>query len=204
MARKNKAKRTKIKQEVVPPAVNDNKQTNKPTPERTAHNDFRTVGMAMQLVPPIVRLHEQGLINDREFAALAYYRDQAGLADKSPVKSCLDWTPKGGHGPGIAIISAQRETWRLEQNMGALWAMCRAICVDDVTVEGWYVCPSFLPTPLLSYRYWRQAFVRGPVAVLISQGLRTSIPRIYLLAAFTDSMSKSLPFASCPVFAISN
>jgi hypothetical protein len=137
MARKNKAKRTKIKQEVVPPAVNDNKQTNKPTPERTAHNDFRTVGMAMQLVPPIVRLHEQGLINDREFAALAYYRDQAGLADKSPVKSCLDWTPKGGHGPGIAIISAQRETWRLEQNMGALWAMCRAICVDDVTVEGW-------------------------------------------------------------------
>lgn len=109
----------------------------RPTPEREAHNDFRTVGMAMQLIPPIVRLHEQGLINDTEFKALAYYRDQAGLADKSPVKSCLDWTPKGGHGPGIAIISAQRETWRIESDLGPLWHMVRAICVDDVTVEGW-------------------------------------------------------------------
>lgn len=132
MARKNRVR--KVKAKALPaPEANDNR----PTPERTAHNDFRTVGMAMQLIPPIVRLHEQGLINDTELKALAYYRDQAGLADKSPVKSCLDWTPKGGHGPGIAIISAQRETWRLERNMGALWAMCRAICVDDVTVEGW-------------------------------------------------------------------
>lgn len=129
MARKAKRK--------APKAINSADQYLRPTPERTAQNDFRTVGMAMQLVPPIVRLHEQGLINDTEFKALAYYRDQAGLADKSPVKSCLDWTPKGGHGPGIAIISAQRETWRLENNMGGLWAMCRAICVDDVTVEGW-------------------------------------------------------------------
>lgn len=129
MARKRKAKAPKL--------PNSAEQYLRPTAERQAHNDFRSVGMAMQLIPPIVRLHERGLINDREFQALAYYRDMAGLADRSPVKSCIDFSPKGGHGPGVAIISAQRETWRIEREMGPLWAMCRAICVDDITLEGW-------------------------------------------------------------------
>lgn len=109
----------------------------RPTPEREAHNDFRSAGMARQVVPVIVRLHEQGAINNQEFAALAYYRDQACLADKSPVKSCIDFSPKGGHGPGVAILSAQIETWRMERDMGQLAKLCRAICVDDITLDGW-------------------------------------------------------------------
>lgn len=117
------------------PAIVD--QYLRPTAEREAHNDFRNVGMARQIVPPIVRLHEAGLLNDQEFAALAYYRDQASLAHRSPVKSCIDFSPKGGHGPGVAILSAQIETWKLERDMGQLAPMCRAICVDDITVEGW-------------------------------------------------------------------
>lgn len=118
----------------------------RPTPEREAHNDFRNVGMARKIVPPIVRLHEAGVLNDQEFAALAYYRDQASLADRSPIKSCLN-LQKGGHGPGVAILSAQIETWKLERNMGGLAAMCRAICVDDITVEGWCLHKYGVPDP---------------------------------------------------------
>jgi hypothetical protein len=109
----------------------------RPTEQREAVNDFRSVGPAMVVVPVIVRLHEQGVLNDREFAALAYYRDQASLADRSPMRSCIDFSPKGGHGPGVAILSAQLETARLERDMGQLWTLCRAVCVDDVSLPRW-------------------------------------------------------------------
>lgn len=111
----------------------------RPTPEREAHNDTRSAGAAVRIVPVIVRLHEAGVLNDTEFAALAYYRDQASLADKSPVRSCCDFSPRGGHGPGVAIVSAQIETGKLERDMGMLWPLCRAVCVDDVTLERWCI-----------------------------------------------------------------
>lgn len=111
----------------------------RPTEAREAHNDFRSAGAAVRVVPVIVRLHEAGVLNEREFAALAYYRDQASLADTSPVRSCCDFSPRGGHGPGVAILSAAIETGRIEANMGPLWALCRAVAVDDVTLEGWVV-----------------------------------------------------------------
>lgn len=109
----------------------------RPTEQREAHNDFRSVGAAVRIVPVIVRLHEQGVLNDREFEALAYYRDQASLADKSPVRSSCDFSVRGGSGPGVAIISAAIETGRMERNMGPLWSLCRSVAVDDVTLERW-------------------------------------------------------------------
>lgn len=109
----------------------------RPTEHREAHNDFRSAGAAVRVVPVIVRLHEQQVLNDREFQALAYYRDQASLAEKSPVRSCIDFSPKGGHGPGVAIVSAQIETWRIERSMGQLAPLCRAVCVDDMKLEHW-------------------------------------------------------------------
>lgn len=107
----------------------------RPTEQREAHNDFRSVGAAVRVVPVIVRLHERDLISDKDFEALAYYRDQASLADRSPVRSCCDFSPKGGHGPGVAIMSAQIETGRIENDLGSLWSMTRQIVVDDVPVE---------------------------------------------------------------------
>lgn len=109
----------------------------RPTPEREAANDFRSVGMARQVVPVIVRLHEDGVLNRSEFEALAYYRDQASLADRSPVRSCIDFSPRGGHGPGVAIMSARGETERMERGMGPLRHLCRAVAVDDVKLEHW-------------------------------------------------------------------
>lgn len=107
----------------------------RPTEQREAHNDFRSAGAAVRVVPVIVRLHERGLINRKDFEALAYYRDQAGLADHSPMRSCCDFSPRGGHGPGVAIMSAQMETGRIERDLGSLWSMTRQIVVDDVPVE---------------------------------------------------------------------
>lgn len=111
-----------------------------PTPEREARNETQSAGMARKVVPEIVRLHKQGVLNDRQFANLAYYRDQASLADKSPTRSGLDFSPKGGgNGPGVAIISAQRETWRMEREMGGLWELARAVCVDDMSLRQWCI-----------------------------------------------------------------
>ena len=111
----------------------------RPTPEREGRNDFQSAGMARKLVPEIERLHAKGLLTDSEFAALAYYRDQASLADKSPVRSCINFEPRGGHGPGVAILSASIETGRIERDMGELWRIARAVAVDDMSLSQWCV-----------------------------------------------------------------
>jgi hypothetical protein len=129
---KRKTKRTK------PTAIVD--RYLRPTPEREAHNDFRSVGMAQQVVPPIVRLHEQGVLTDQEFTALAYYRDQAGLADRSLVRSCIDFSPKGGggHGPGVAVLSAIGEVRRIESGLGPYLAnLLRSVVAGDMSVVDW-------------------------------------------------------------------
>lgn len=111
----------------------------RPTPEREAHNDTVSAGAAVRIVPVIVRLWEADIINRQEFEALAYYRDQASMADRSPVKSSLDYTPSGGNGPGVAVISAQIETGRIERNMGPLWPLARAVAVNDMTIPQWCI-----------------------------------------------------------------
>ncbi|MEM9085320.1 MAG: hypothetical protein AAGB23_05305 [Pseudomonadota bacterium] len=109
----------------------------RPTPERAAKSSFRSAGMAQITVPAIDLLKAREDLSQEEYDALAYYRDQALLADKSPVRSCIDFSPKGGHGPGVAILSAQQETGRIERNFGSLWPLCRAVVVDDVSLEDW-------------------------------------------------------------------
>lgn len=119
-----------------------------PTPEQVGafmrsgvmHFETATTKVAYRRLPVIDRLHTAGTINDDEYSALAYYRDQAGLAERSPVRSCLDDTVSGGsHGPGAAITSAMIETGRMERDMGVLWRIARAVAVDDWTLEQWCV-----------------------------------------------------------------
>ena len=58
----------------------------RPTEAREAHNDFQSAGVAHRVIPVIVRLGPKpagnGLLTQDEFEALAYYRDQASLADR--------------------------------------------------------------------------------------------------------------------------
>lgn len=127
MARRGrKAKRMDIQREDV-------------TPERAARSRFVSAGMARRALPVIDTLHEQGQLTDAEYSALAYYRDQASLADRSPVRSCCDTSPSSGNGPGVAILSAMLETGRIERDLGQLADIARAVAVDDVSLAQWCI-----------------------------------------------------------------
>lgn len=110
-----------------------------PTVERERHNEFRSAGMARRLVPVIDQELARGHLTPKEHEALSYYRDQASLAEKSPVRSCCDNSPRGDNGPGVAILSAILETSRLDRQLGALYELAHAITVEDLSISQWCI-----------------------------------------------------------------
>lgn len=110
-----------------------------PTPEQFAQGQFRKPLITHIRVPVIDTLAERGDLTNAEHAALNYYRDQAGLADRSPLKSNLDRSVGAGHGPGVSIISAAIETGRIERDLGSLREIARAVAVDDVSLTQWCI-----------------------------------------------------------------
>lgn len=101
---------------------------------------FHSVGMAYKRVPVIDTMLSRGQLNEREYIALSYYRDQASLADRSPLKSCIDFSVKGGDNhPSAALASAMLETSRMENDMGSVWPIARAVAVDDVSLTEWCI-----------------------------------------------------------------
>lgn len=120
-----------------------------PTPEQIGRAQFkrdvlthvetatRTTGYRRKMV--IAHLLDTEQITQSEYEALAYYRDQASLAEKSPVRSCCDNSPRSGHGPGVAILSAALETGRIERDLGVLVDIARAIAVDDKSLAQWCI-----------------------------------------------------------------
>lgn len=141
MGRGKKAKPGKVKTKPAfdPNTMSNDKDIIRLTPERAGRAEFVSAGMARKLVPPIDTMRNQGLLSDSEWSALSYYRDQASLADRSPVKSCCDDTPSGGNGPGVTIISAAIETGRIERDLGALRDIARAVAVDDKSLAQWCI-----------------------------------------------------------------
>lgn len=130
MARKSKTKRK------APQAEAAREGWLRPTDERLAHNDTESAGPAVRFIPVILNLRRRDLLTEKQFEALAYYRDQALLADHSPVRSGMDFTPRGGgHGPGVAILSAKLEAGRIEREMGGLMALAREVVVGDRKIE---------------------------------------------------------------------
>jgi hypothetical protein len=102
--------------------------------------DFHSAGMAYKRVPVIDTMLTRGQITDRQYVALAYYRDQASLADRSPLKSCIDFSVNGGDShPSAALASAMLETARIERDMGSVWQLARAVAVDDVSLTEWCI-----------------------------------------------------------------
>jgi hypothetical protein len=88
--------------------------------------------------PVIKTLHARGRITKAEYQALAFYRDQATLAERGLYKSCLDISPKGnGSGPSPITVSAAAETKRMEALLQSLLPFVRAVAVDDVTLSAW-------------------------------------------------------------------
>lgn len=103
------------------------------------HVDTQTKAMAYRRRPMIDILLDTDQIDQKEYDALAYYRDQALLADKSPSRSCLDVSPRGGNGPGVAILSALIETGRIERDLGILWEIARFVAVEDKSLAQWCI-----------------------------------------------------------------
>ncbi len=111
-----------------------------PTPEQMVRGEYHSAGMAYKRVPVIDTMLTRGQITDREYVALAYYRDQASLADRSPLKSCIDFSVTGGDShPSAALASAMLETSRIENDMGSVWQLARAVAVDDISLTEWCI-----------------------------------------------------------------
>jgi len=112
-----------------------------PTPEAEQHATYTSAGMRYRKVPVIETMLERKQLTHEEYRRLAHYRDQASLAERSPVKSCLDQGLGGGGDitPTAAITSAILATARIERDLGSLADIARAVAVDDKSLSQWCV-----------------------------------------------------------------
>ena len=128
-ARKRKARATKGDARLMPAA------------EALQHGEFASVGLAHRRVPVIDTMLTRGQLTAAEYRSLSFYRDQAVLAERSPLRSCLD-NSQGGSGDiplSASITSAILTTARIERDLGSLAPITRAIAVDDMTLTAWCV-----------------------------------------------------------------
>lgn len=111
-----------------------------PTPEQQAKGSFTSAGMAYKRTPVIDTMLAREQITTAQYIALSYYRDQAIAADRSPIKSNIDFTVRSGNQRPIGYMTPQQiETARIEADLGKLRAIVRAIAVDDVSLSQWCV-----------------------------------------------------------------
>jgi len=94
-----------------------------------------------RLIPPIDTLRDAGKLTDDQHRALTYYRDQADMANRSPIKDSLNKTVGGGSEFGLsaAVVSALLTVARIEKDMGSVRDIARAIAVDDMSLTAWCV-----------------------------------------------------------------
>jgi len=134
IAANRQAKDEQPKRKKTPPVM--------PTPERLRRQGSHRVPgtKGAKMVPVIETMLTRKQITDREFVVLDYYRQQASLAGRSPIKSCIDFSVTGGDmGPSAAITSATLETARIERDLGSLWQITRAVAVDDISLTEWCI-----------------------------------------------------------------
>ena len=120
-----------------------------PTEARLAHNDARRAGMAYRMIPMIETLLTTGQINQREFDALSYYRDQASRAEDDMAQEgtlslsrVMGGSGSTGQGKIPAILMATPailETARIERDLGSARELVRRVCVDDWSLSKWAV-----------------------------------------------------------------
>jgi hypothetical protein len=131
---------TKIKAAVLPPPANDVEGKLKATIERETFNDFRSAGPAVKVIPPIETLYSTGKINERQFQGLARYADIANAAERSEIKSNIDFSVYGT-GEGLPHFGV-----RMRIELGLLMKalehqnlkdIAHAICVREISVSQW-------------------------------------------------------------------
>ena len=121
----------------------------RPTAQREAHNDFRSAGVAFRVVPAIDTLLKAGKLDQAEFDALEYYREQAHKAEDDLAR-CGSLAPErmmgGGRSTGgsripvgLLATPAILECARLERELGTLRDIARAVAVDDWSLTRWCI-----------------------------------------------------------------
>ena len=123
-------------------------QMDGPTPEQLANGNY---GRELQpdhkvapikRIPAIVTLASTGKITQRQYLALNRYREIAINCDYSPIEDSVGKLSKvrggnGGMGHAPFATRAEIELQWLEQELGALRDIARAIAVDDMTPSQW-------------------------------------------------------------------
>jgi hypothetical protein len=118
-----------------------------PTVFAMQHGDFTRPTLAYRRTPAIETLHHsldgngKPKLSERQYRALAHYRDRAIQAERSPIRDSCDMTPRGngGDGPGAAVLRARSDVIWLERELGMLAPIARAVAVDDVSLTEWAI-----------------------------------------------------------------
>ena len=110
-----------------------------PTPEQFGRGQYTRIMLAYRRVPVIDTMAQTGKLSQRQFNGLSRYRDVAIAEERSPMRDSLDKALHGRAGAtdGTGYIRTAYELVRLEQALGALRDIARAVAVDDLTVTQW-------------------------------------------------------------------
>jgi hypothetical protein len=114
-------------------------QVVEPTPEQFNRGTFIRANMAYKRVPVIQTMWTAGKLSQRQFDGLNRYRDVAIAEERSPMRDSLDRAlhGRGGNVDGTGYLRIAHELSRLEQALGSLYDIARAVAVDDLTVSQW-------------------------------------------------------------------
>lgn len=116
-------------------------QIAEPTPEQMSKGTFQRLTMAYRRIPVIDTMAQSGKLSQRQFSGLCRYRDVAIAEERSYIEDSVGKMMRGacggGEGQSPASIRTAIELGRLEDALGSLRDIARAIAVDDVTVSQW-------------------------------------------------------------------
>ena len=120
-----------------------------PTPEQQGKSGYELeretkagqVGQAhYRRVRQVDALEAASVITAEQAKSLRHYRHHVDIADRSPTRDSLtSWMPKGagGDGPGIEVLNAIRITADIENAVGSLRDILRAVVVEDQSLSQW-------------------------------------------------------------------
>ncbi len=122
-----------------------------PTPEQRAKGLFvqggnlatatnERAGLAYRRKPVIDVLRDEHKLTQRQHDGLARYRVVALAAERSELKSCIDFSVRGnGEDRRHFGLRMNIELGKLETDLRGLLHIARAVAVEDETLSGWAV-----------------------------------------------------------------
>ena len=111
-----------------------------PTPEQLATGAFHRELVTYRRTPVIDTLFAEHKLTQRQYDGLTRYRTIAVAADRSELRSCIDFSVRG-NGDGLPHFGVRMniELGRLERDLGMLVHIARAVAVGDETLTRWAV-----------------------------------------------------------------